>query len=338
MGAGRHDHLGLGDAALLAAALACGLHRAEDALRAAGGHEAGDVVVAVEQVGGDAHDVALDATEARERLGVQGVVVEEHPGDGLHHRVGLGTGVVDHAEGLAVLPAHIAGAHLGQRLDDLGLVPACLRQRHSREVKRAVGSTPWGSTLVCGRQPFDPPRPAPARPPTPDRVRCHHERLGRGRGSGTPADVGVHAGVPRTARRHALRRVDGAGGGGLRRGPRRGAGLHGRVVHRHRRRGDARRPVRVLLVTLRHQRRLRAVNQELADNQARSHALQEVTGRLARALTSEDVVSALLDHLPATVGAKTAAVAIVSDAGPSSCSSASTTASLTPLGSRRRAR
>ena len=35
-------------------ALAGRLHRAEDALGAAGGHEAGDVVVAVEQVGGDA--------------------------------------------------------------------------------------------------------------------------------------------------------------------------------------------------------------------------------------------------------------------------------------------
>ena len=68
VGAGRHDHLRLGDAALLAAALAGGLHRAEDALGAAGGHEAGDVVVAVEQVGGDADDVALDAAEARERL------------------------------------------------------------------------------------------------------------------------------------------------------------------------------------------------------------------------------------------------------------------------------
>ena len=133
VGAGRHHHLRLGDAALLAATLACGLHRAEDALGAAGGHEAGDIVVAVEQVGGDAHDVALDAAEARERLGVEGVVVEEHLGDRLHHRVRLGTGVVDHAEGLAVLPAHVAGAQLGQRVDDLGLAHPCLRQRHGRD-------------------------------------------------------------------------------------------------------------------------------------------------------------------------------------------------------------
>ena len=132
VGAGRHDHLRLGDAPLLAAALAGGLHRAEDALGAAGGHEAGDVVVAVEQVGGDAHDVALDAAEARERLGVEGVVVEEHLGDRLHHRVRLGAGVVDHPEGLAVLPAHVAGAQLGERVDDLGLAHPRLRQRHGR--------------------------------------------------------------------------------------------------------------------------------------------------------------------------------------------------------------
>ena len=40
VGAGRHHHLRLGDAALLAAALAGRLHRAEDALGAARGHEA----------------------------------------------------------------------------------------------------------------------------------------------------------------------------------------------------------------------------------------------------------------------------------------------------------
>ena len=114
VGTGRHHHLRLGDAPLLAAALAGGLHRAEDALGAAGGHEAGDVVVAVQEVGGDADDIALDAAQARERLGVEGVVVEEHLGDLLHHRVHLGSRVVDHPEGLAVLPAHVAGAQLGE--------------------------------------------------------------------------------------------------------------------------------------------------------------------------------------------------------------------------------
>ena len=41
-----------------------------------------------------------------------------------------------------------------------------------------------------------------------------------------------------------------------------------------------------------------------------------MTGRLARALTSDDVVAALLDHLPAAVGAKSAAVAVDRRRGP----------------------
>ena len=58
----------------------------------------------------------------------------------------------------------------------------------------------------------------------------------------------------------------------------------------------------ILVITLRHQRRLRAANQALAENEVRSQGLQEVAGRLARALASDDVVAALLDHLPAAVG------------------------------------
>jgi serine phosphatase RsbU (regulator of sigma subunit) len=71
----------------------------------------------------------------------------------------------------------------------------------------------------------------------------------------------------------------------------------------------------LLVITLRHQRRLRATNDELLENEARSRALQEVTGRLARVLTSHEVAEALLDHLPAAVGAKSSAVAVVNDAG-----------------------
>ncbi|MFL6204094.1 MAG: PP2C family protein-serine/threonine phosphatase [Acidimicrobiales bacterium] len=71
----------------------------------------------------------------------------------------------------------------------------------------------------------------------------------------------------------------------------------------------------LLIITLRHQRRLRAINQELVENEARSRSLQEVTGRLARVLTSHEVVEALLDHLPAAVGAKAATVAVVDDGG-----------------------
>ena len=65
VGAGRQHHLGRGDAPLLAAALAGGLHRAEDALGAAGGHEPGRVG-AVEEVGGDADHLRLDLGQARE--------------------------------------------------------------------------------------------------------------------------------------------------------------------------------------------------------------------------------------------------------------------------------
>ena len=152
VGAGRHDHLRLGDAPLLAAPLAGGLHRAEDALGAAGGHEAGDVVVAVEQVGGDARRRRSGCGQARERLGVEGVVVEEHLGDRLHHRVRLGSGVVDHAEGLAVLPAHVAGAQLA-RVSTISawLIPVCgngtgdtlgggaWAEAHTRQRRRPAG-------------------------------------------------------------------------------------------------------------------------------------------------------------------------------------------------------
>ena len=47
----------------------------------------------------------------------------------------------------------------------------------------------------------------------------------------------------------------------------------------------------------------------------RSRGLQEVAGRLARALAGDDVVAALLDHVPTAVGAEAAAVVIRTDAG-----------------------
>ena len=71
----------------------------------------------------------------------------------------------------------------------------------------------------------------------------------------------------------------------------------------------------LLIITLRHQRRLRTINEQLAENEARGRSLQEVTGRLARALSSDDVVAALRDHLPPSVGAKSAVVAMLSDTG-----------------------
>jgi serine phosphatase RsbU (regulator of sigma subunit) len=71
----------------------------------------------------------------------------------------------------------------------------------------------------------------------------------------------------------------------------------------------------IFIVTERGQRRLYRANQALAEQEARGRAVQEVAGRLARALSSDDVVEALLDHLPAAVGGKSAAVAVCADAG-----------------------
>ena len=48
--------------------------------------------------------------EAREGVGVEGVVVEEHRRRRLHDLVRLRPGVVDHPEGAAVLPAGVAAA------------------------------------------------------------------------------------------------------------------------------------------------------------------------------------------------------------------------------------
>lgn len=70
----------------------------------------------------------------------------------------------------------------------------------------------------------------------------------------------------------------------------------------------------IFIVTERGHRRLYRANLALAEQEARGRALQEVAGRLARALSSGDVVEGLLDHLPAAVGGKAAAVAVLDDA------------------------
>ncbi len=59
----------------------------------------------------------------------------------------------------------------------------------------------------------------------------------------------------------------------------------------------------LLGVTRSHQRRLAAAHDDLAVDQARRRSVEEVTGRLARALTGVEVVAALLEHLPQAVGA-----------------------------------
>lgn len=65
----------------------------------------------------------------------------------------------------------------------------------------------------------------------------------------------------------------------------------------------------------RHRRRLAQSDALLARSEERGRAVQEVAGRLARALTAGDVVAALVDHLPAAVGARSVVVAVTADTG-----------------------
>ena len=71
----------------------------------------------------------------------------------------------------------------------------------------------------------------------------------------------------------------------------------------------------ILVITLRQQRRLAMANRALAENEVRSRGLQEVAARLARALAGDDVVTALLEHVPTAVGAEAAAVVMCTDGG-----------------------
>ena len=71
----------------------------------------------------------------------------------------------------------------------------------------------------------------------------------------------------------------------------------------------------LIFVTERHQRRLARANADLRANEVRGRAVQDVAGRLARALGGRDVAAALIDHLPAAVGARSAVVAVVHRSG-----------------------
>lgn len=71
----------------------------------------------------------------------------------------------------------------------------------------------------------------------------------------------------------------------------------------------------LVFVTERHQRRLARANALLSANEVRSLAVQVVAGRLARALGGGDVAAALVDHLPAAVGARSAVVATLHRSG-----------------------
>lgn len=65
----------------------------------------------------------------------------------------------------------------------------------------------------------------------------------------------------------------------------------------------------LVVVTERHQRQLGRANTMLALGSERSRAVQDLAGRLARALSGDEVAVALVDHLPAAVGAQSAAIA-----------------------------
>jgi|GEM_PF-6392304 len=72
----------------------------------------------------------------------------------------------------------------------------------------------------------------------------------------------------------------------------------------------------LVTVTHRHQRQMRQANQLLTQSEQRSRAVRDVAGQLARSLSAEEVVRALLDHLPAAVGAQSVVVAATTDDGP----------------------
>lgn len=71
----------------------------------------------------------------------------------------------------------------------------------------------------------------------------------------------------------------------------------------------------LVVVTERHQRQLGRANTMLALGSERSRAIQDLAGRLARALSGDEVATALLAHLPAAVGAASAAIATRSGSG-----------------------
>ena len=119
------DHLGPVDAAFVVVPLTGGQHGAQDRLGAARGHEAGGVR-SVQEVRRPGDDLLLDLSEARERRGVQRVLVEIELRGLLGDLVHRGAAVVDHPEGPAVLPADVTGALADQLGDDVVDRPALL--------------------------------------------------------------------------------------------------------------------------------------------------------------------------------------------------------------------
>ena len=69
----------------------------------------------------------------------------------------------------------------------------------------------------------------------------------------------------------------------------------------------------LVFATVRHQRKLARANALLERAEERSRAVQEIAGRLARALTGSDIVTALVAHLPAAIEAHSAVIATVNE-------------------------
>ena len=117
---GRRRHqLGLADPLGLPGPLARHLHGEEDALGPAGGELAGRLRVA-EQVRRHPHHLLLHAEQAREREGVEVVLVQVLEGDGpLELLERLVAGVVDEAERPAAAPVGVAAPSLGDLRDDV---------------------------------------------------------------------------------------------------------------------------------------------------------------------------------------------------------------------------
>ena len=92
----------------------------------------------MQEFGRDADDVGLNLAEAGERDRVECIVVEEHERHRRDGLVSLGPGVVDHAEGSALLPAHVVGSFGGEGRNDLIGFESTFSQ-HGRSVGTLVG-------------------------------------------------------------------------------------------------------------------------------------------------------------------------------------------------------
>ena len=132
---GRDHHVRFGDSSLGAGALPRGLHGHQDALRATGRHEAGRALRRVEQRRSRADHLRLDLAEARERQGVERVLVQEELGRRVRDLLHAGSAVVHHPERPAVLPAHVAGSLRLQGSNDVFCGHAVCGKGHGADAR-----------------------------------------------------------------------------------------------------------------------------------------------------------------------------------------------------------